>query len=154
MRTILRTSFSGSCPGSTICHNSFVGQTNFIRTERSDDCCLLHYFHSRSFCDHKMALSVVLCIFAVAPILEISKFSFLLLIDISVLLKDSSGGSWGRGRGPSSIFFIFIFGKNMPNNRLAPPSSGVGAPPSGKSWIRHWIRNQNSIRYNAKSTDT
>ena len=50
-----------------------------------------------------MALSVVLCIFVVAPILEISKFSFLLLIDISVLLKDSSGGSWGRGRGPSSI---------------------------------------------------
>ena len=59
-----------------------------------------------------MALSVVLFIFVVAPILEISKFSFLLLIDISVVLKDSSGGSWGAGAGgvpPVQFFFSFSF---------------------------------------------
>ena len=58
-----------------------------------------------------MALSVVLFIFVVAPtcILEISKFSFLLLIDIIVLLKDSRGGSGGGGVPPSSIFFKFSF---------------------------------------------
>ena len=58
-----------------------------------------------------MALSVVLFIFLVAPtcILEISKFSFLLLIDIIVLLKDSSGGSGGGGVPPVQFFLNFHF---------------------------------------------
>ena len=57
-----------------------------------------------------MALSVVLFIFVVAPtcILEISKYSFLLLIDISVLLKDSSSGS-GGGHAQFNFFFSFSF---------------------------------------------
>ena len=42
----------------------------------------------------------------------------------------------------ANFFFHFhpVFLKNCPNSMLAPP--GVGAPPSGKSWIRHWISNK------------
>ena len=53
-----------------------------------------------------------------------------------------SGGSKGGARdvpppGPKFLHFHAVFGKNWPNNRLAPPF-GVSAPSSGKSWIRHW----------------
>ena len=44
-----------------------------------------------------------------------------------------------KGRAPpGSKFFRFhaVFGKNWQNRMLAPPR-GVGAPSSGKSWIRH-----------------
>ena len=39
--------------------------------------------------------------------------------------------------GPSSFIFVQFSAKN----RIAPPTLGVGAPPppTGKSWIRHWI---------------
>ena len=47
------------------------------------------------------------------------------------------GGSRGGARdappppGPKFLYFHAVFGKNWPNNRLAPPPSGVGAPPRG-----------------------
>ena len=41
--------------------------------------------------------------------------------------------------GPKFLHFHAVFGKNWPNNRLAPPPFGVSAPSSGKSWIRHCI---------------
>ena len=40
--------------------------------------------------------------------------------------------------GPKFLHFHAVFGKNWPNNRLAPPP-GLGAPSSGKSWIRHCL---------------
>ena len=40
--------------------------------------------------------------------------------------------------GPKFLHFHAVFGKNWPNNRLAPPF-GVSAPSSGKSWIRHCV---------------
>ena len=41
---------------------------------------------------------------------------------------------------PGSKFFQFhaVFGEIWQNHMLAPPLGGVGAPSSGKSWIRHW----------------
>ena len=54
----------------------------------------------------------------------------------------NSGGSKGgrRGRappwGPKFSQFHAVFGKIWQNRMLAPPW-GVGAPSSGKSWIRH-----------------
>ena len=44
------------------------------------------------------------------------------------------GGREGHAASPNPKFIHFhaVFGKNWPNNRLAPP-------PSGKSWIRHCI---------------
>ena len=58
----------------------------------------------------------------------------------------SSGGSKGGARdarppsGPKFLHIHAVFRKNWPNNRLAPPSFGVSAPSSGKSWIRHCDR--------------
>ena len=40
--------------------------------------------------------------------------------------------------GPKFLHFHAVFGKNWPNNRLAPNPFGVSAPSSGKSWIHHW----------------
>ena len=56
----------------------------------------------------------------------------------------ASGGSKGGARDvrlPGSKFFQFhtVFGKIWQNRMLAPPSWGVGAPTSGKSWIRHCV---------------
>ena len=57
--------------------------------------------------------------------------------------SDASGRSRGWGvappPGPRFLHFHAVFGKNWPNNKLPLPS-GVGAPSSGKSWIRHWDR--------------
>ena len=36
--------------------------------------------------------------------------------------------------GPNSSIFMQVSTKNLKNN----PNLGVGAPPSGKSWIHHW----------------
>ena len=49
---------------------------------------------------------------------------------------------WTRPPPPGSKFFQFhaVFGKIWQNRKLAPPRR-VGAPSSGKSWIRHWFRN-------------
>ena len=57
----------------------------------------------------------------------------------------SSGGSKGGGardappppQGPKFFQFHAVFGKIWQNRMLAPPR-GIGAPSSGKSWIRHW----------------
>ena len=54
-----------------------------------------------------------------------------------------SGGSKGaRGTrappGPKFFQFHAVFGKIWQNRMLAPPR-GVGAPSSGKSWIRYWF---------------
>ena len=53
-----------------------------------------------------------------------------------------SGGSKGGARDapPRSKFFQFhaVFGQIWQNRMLAPPTRGVGAPSSGKSWICHW----------------
>ena len=54
-----------------------------------------------------------------------------------------SGGSKGGARDgrppsvPKFLHFHAVFGKNWPNNRLAPPPFGLSTPSSGKSWIRH-----------------
>ena len=42
-----------------------------------------------------------------------------------------------RPRGYKFFQFHAVFGKIWQNRMLAPPK-GVGAPSSGKSWIRHW----------------
>ena len=55
---------------------------------------------------------------------------------------NDSGGSKGEreGRappgGPNSLNFMQFFEKIWQNRMLEPPR-GVGAPSSGKSWIRH-----------------
>ena len=59
------------------------------------------------------------------------------------LTSISGGSKGGEGRapppaGPNFFHFHAVFGKNWPNNRLAPPF-GVSAPSSGKSWIRHCL---------------
>ena len=46
-----------------------------------------------------------------------------------------------KGRAPPGVQILLIscsFGKIWQNRMLAPPW-GVGAPSSGKSWIRHWM---------------
>ena len=40
--------------------------------------------------------------------------------------------------GPNCFHFCAVFRKDWSNSMVAPHSSGVGAPSSGKSWIRHW----------------
>ena len=54
-------------------------------------------------------------------------------------VTDSIGGSKGGARdsspaGPNSFIFMQS-AKNLQNN----PNLVIGATPSGKSWIRHWI---------------
>ena len=62
-----------------------------------------------------------------------------------------------RGGCEGSKFFQFhaVFGKIWQNRMLAPPlPRGVGAPSSGKSWIRHWngsIYQRNMYPYRWKS---
>ena len=61
---------------------------------------------------------------------------------VQAIWKRYGGGSKGGGAKqvrPRSSFFHFdvVFGKTLPNNRLAHPSLGF-APLTGKSWIRHW----------------
>ena len=54
-------------------------------------------------------------------------------------VADLRGGARdARPPGLKFLHFHAVFGKNWPNNRLAPPPFGVSAPSSGKSWIRHW----------------
>ena len=48
--------------------------------------------------------------------------------------------------GPKFLHFNAVFEKNWPNNRLSPP--WVSAPSSRKSWIRHWLFNQNCFSPN------
>ena len=56
-------------------------------------------------------------------------------------VADLRGGARdARPPGPKFLHFHAVFGKNWPNNRLAPPL-GVSAPSSGKSWIRHCYAN-------------
>ena len=50
------------------------------------------------------------------------------------------GGRDGRPSGPNSFIFMQFSGTFWPNNRLTTPTLGVGAPSSGKSWIRHCLR--------------
>ena len=46
---------------------------------------------------------------------------------------------WTRDSPGSKVFqFHAVFGKIWQNRMLAPPRR-VGAPSSGKSWIRHWL---------------
>ena len=48
---------------------------------------------------------------------------------------------WTRPRGPNSFNFMQFLGIFLQNHMLAapfPPPPRVGAPTSGKSWIRHW----------------
>ena len=52
-------------------------------------------------------------------------------------LADLRGGVPGtppHPRSPNSSIFMQVSSKNLQNN----PNLGVGAPPSGKSWIHHW----------------
>ena len=58
---------------------------------------------------------------------------------VSFTVADLRGGA-GDARPPGSKFFRFhaVFGKFWQNRMLVPPR-GVGAPSSGKSWIRHWF---------------
>ena len=58
----------------------------------------------------------------------------------SVLIAGSKGASWARAYfwGPITFIFMKFSGTIWPNNRFAPPP-WVGAPPSGKSWICHWM---------------
>ena len=54
-------------------------------------------------------------------------------------VTDLRGRRKGRApSGPKFLHFHAVFGKNWPNNRLAPPF-GLSAPSSGKSWICHWL---------------
>ena len=48
--------------------------------------------------------------------------------------------------GPKFFQFHAGFGKIWQNRMLVPPW-GVGAPSSGKSWIRHWKQAVNSNAY-------
>ena len=57
----------------------------------------------------------------------------------SVSIGGSRGGAWGTHAPPwASKFFRFhaVFGKIW---RVHAPPWRVHAPPSGKSWIRHWF---------------
>ena len=49
------------------------------------------------------------------------------------IIGGSKGGVTDDPRGPNSFIFMQLAEKNLQNN----PNLGVGAPPSGKSWIRH-----------------
>ena len=58
-------------------------------------------------------------------------------------IKVNSGGSKGGVRdappgGPNSFNFM-QFLRNLAKSYVGAPR-GVGAPSSGKSWIRHWLR--------------
>ena len=56
-------------------------------------------------------------------------------------VADLRGAQGTRPPPLGSKFFRFhaVFGKFWQNRMFAPPR-GVGAPSSGKSWIRHWKR--------------
>ena len=68
----------------------------------------------------------------------------------------TSGGSKGgrKGRAPpplDPIFFIFMQFSEKNGQIIGwRPPFGVGAPPSGKSWIRHWGRFKNLTNYTLK----
>ena len=56
------------------------------------------------------------------------------MADLHSKILDARPPPWG------SKFFQFhaVFGEIWQNRMLAPPPRRVGAPSSGKSWIRHW----------------
>ena len=57
----------------------------------------------------------------------------------SSAVADPKGCPGTRPLGSNSFVFMQFFAKNFAKNRLAHPPGA--APPTGKSWIRHWSEN-------------